>query len=77
MNSKNLFSGFVLILIAGTGFRWVSSVYSQRNFVDTAVIAASVFIIALITSSAIKIANPCDKEVVRYLGKFQSIRGLR
>lgn len=75
MNSKNLFSGFIFILIVVVGFMWASSVYSPSNFSESAIIAAGAFIIALIASSAIKIANPWDKAVVLRLGKFQSLRG--
>lgn len=75
MNSKNLFSGFIFILIVVVGFMWASSVYSPSNISESAIIAAGAFIIALIASSAIKIANPWDKAVVLRLGKFQSLRG--
>jgi regulator of protease activity HflC (stomatin/prohibitin superfamily) len=57
------------------GFMWASSVYSPSNISESAIIAAGAFIIALIASSAIKIANPWDKAVVLRLGKFQSLRG--
>ncbi|MBC7628725.1 slipin family protein [Ferruginibacter sp.] len=75
MNSKNLFSGFIFILIVVVGFMWASSVYSPSNISESAIIATGAFIIALIASSAIKIANPWDKAVVLRLGKFQSLRG--
>lgn len=75
MNGKNLFSGFIFIIILGVGFVWAISVYSQSNFMETALIATVAFIFAYITSSAIKIANPWDKAVVLRLGKFQSLRG--
>jgi regulator of protease activity HflC (stomatin/prohibitin superfamily) len=75
MNSKSLFSGFIFILIVVIGFMWASSVYSPTNISESAIIAAWAFIIALIASSAIKIANPWDKAVVLRLGKFQSLRG--
>ena len=75
MSSKNLFPEFLLILIADIGFSWGSSVHSQRNFIETAVIAASAFMIALIIVSAIKIANPREKVMVHCHGKFQCLSG--
>ena len=75
MNSKNLFSGLIFIIIAGVGLIWASSVYSQTNIVQTGVITVIALVLALAASSAIKIANPWDKAVVLRLGKFKSLRG--
>jgi regulator of protease activity HflC (stomatin/prohibitin superfamily) len=75
MKSKNLFSTLVFIIIVAIGLLWARSVYSTTNIAETAIIAGSAFIIALVISSAIKIANPWDKAVVLRLGQFKSLKG--
>ncbi|MEO8820649.1 MAG: SPFH domain-containing protein [Ginsengibacter sp.] len=71
MKSKSLFSGFIFVIIIAIGLVWARSLYSNST------IAGSAFIIALFISSAIKIADPWDKDkaVVLRLGHFQSLRG--
>ena len=75
MNSKNLFSGFIFMIIVGIGLICASSVYSKTNIEESAIIAVVAFVAALVVSAAIKVANPWDRAVVLRLGNFQSLRG--
>jgi regulator of protease activity HflC (stomatin/prohibitin superfamily) len=75
MKSKSLFSGFIFVIIMVIGLVWARSVYSATNIVEAAIIAGSAFIIAVVISSAIKIADPWDKAVVLRLGQFKSLKG--
>lgn len=75
MKSKSLFAGFIFVIIVAIGLVWAHSIYSTTNIAETAIIAGSAFIIALIISAAIKIADPWDKAVVLRLGQFKSLKG--
>lgn len=75
MKSKSLFSVFIFVVILGVGLVWAHAAYSTSNTQDSTLITMAAFIIALLVSSAIKIADPWDKAVVLRLGRFQSLRG--
>src|SRR6202166_1196092 len=75
MRSKSLFAGFIFVIIFGAGLGWAYSMYTVSDATETVVISAASFVIALIISSAIKVADPWDKAVVLRLGHFQSLRG--
>jgi regulator of protease activity HflC (stomatin/prohibitin superfamily) len=75
MKSKNVFGGFMFIVIFGIGLAAAHAVYDPLNMTAAIIVGASAFIIALLISSAIKIADPWDKAVVLRLGRFRSLRG--
>jgi regulator of protease activity HflC (stomatin/prohibitin superfamily) len=75
MRSKSVFAGFMFVVIFGAGIAWAYSVYTVSDATETVIISVASFIIALIISSAIKVADPWDKAVVLRLGHFQSLRG--
>jgi regulator of protease activity HflC (stomatin/prohibitin superfamily) len=75
MKSKNVFGGFVFVVIFGIGLFCAYAAYDPVAMTASIVIAAGAFILALLVSSAIKIADPWDKAVVLRLGHFQSLRG--
>jgi regulator of protease activity HflC (stomatin/prohibitin superfamily) len=75
MKSKNVFGGFAFVVIFGIGLGCAYSVYDPVAMTASIVIGAGAFLLALLVSSAINIANPWDKAVVLRLGKFQSLRG--
>jgi regulator of protease activity HflC (stomatin/prohibitin superfamily) len=75
MRSKSVFAGFIFVVIFGAGIAWAYNVYSVSDATETVIISIASFIIALIISSAIKVADPWDKAVVLRLGHFQSLRG--
>jgi regulator of protease activity HflC (stomatin/prohibitin superfamily) len=75
MKSQSLFSVIIFIIILGIGFTWAHSVYDVSNPAASTIIVAIAFIVAMLVSSAIKIANPWERAVVLRLGRFQSLRG--
>jgi len=75
MRSKSSFSVIIFIVIFGIGLAFTSAAYNVTDPAKSTIIAASSFIIALLVSLSIRIANPWDKAVVLRLGNFQSLRG--
>ncbi len=75
MKSKSLFSGFIFIIILVIGLIWARAEFNPKNYVISAIICGVFLVVAIVISSAIKIADPWDKAVVLRLGKFQSLRG--
>lgn len=75
MKSKNVFGGFAFVVIFGIGLVCAYSAYDPVAMTASIVIGAGAFLLALLVSSAINIANPWDKAVVLRLGKFHSLRG--
>jgi regulator of protease activity HflC (stomatin/prohibitin superfamily) len=75
MKSKNFFPTLVFFLIFGIGMLLV---YIMHNVLSSAVsisIGVSTFIIALLVSASIKIADQWNRAVVLRLGKFHSLKG--
>jgi regulator of protease activity HflC (stomatin/prohibitin superfamily) len=75
MKSQSLFSVIIFIIILGIGFTWAHAVYDVSNPAASTIIVAIAFVVAMLVSSAIKIANPWERAVVLRLGRFQSLRG--
>jgi regulator of protease activity HflC (stomatin/prohibitin superfamily) len=75
MKNKNMFSAFIFIVIAGMGLLWARYTFDPLNILQSVVIAIVSVVIALIVSSAIRIAYPWDKAVVLRLGHFRSLKG--
>jgi regulator of protease activity HflC (stomatin/prohibitin superfamily) len=75
MKSKNVFAGFTFVVIFGIGLFCAYSAYDPVAMTASVVIGAGAFLLALLVSSAIKIADPWDKAIVLRLGHFQSLRG--
>jgi regulator of protease activity HflC (stomatin/prohibitin superfamily) len=75
MKSKNVFGGFTFVVIFGIGLFCAYSAYDPVAMTASIVIGGGAFLLALLVSSAINIANPWDKAVVLRLGKFHSLRG--
>jgi regulator of protease activity HflC (stomatin/prohibitin superfamily) len=75
MKSKSAVSViiFAIILIAGVALAY--SVYTASDFGKSEIIVAVAFILGIIISAAIKIADPWDKAVILRLGRFQSLKG--
>jgi len=75
MRTPNYFAVLIFFVILGIGVAFAyASFGAQANMEGTLIIAIS-FFIALIISSAIKIAYQWEKAVVLRLGRFQSLRG--
>jgi len=75
MKSKSIFGGFIFVVILAIALLIAYNVYDPSNRTESIVIGVSGFILALLISSAINIADPWDKAVVLRLGHFQSLRG--
>jgi regulator of protease activity HflC (stomatin/prohibitin superfamily) len=75
MKSKSLFSSLIFVIIFGIGLAIAYSAYTDSRILESEVVGCIAFIIALIISSSIKIADPWDKAVVLRLGKFHSLKG--
>ncbi|HZX58512.1 MAG TPA: slipin family protein [Mucilaginibacter sp.] len=75
MRSKSSFSAIIFIILLGIGLAFTSAAYNVADPAKSIIIAAGSFIIALLVSLSIRIANPWDKVVVLRLGNFQSLRG--
>lgn len=75
MRSQSLFSSIIFIIILGLGFAWAHAAYQESNPAASIIISAGSFVVGLLTSTSIKIANPWDRAVILRLGRFQSLRG--
>ncbi|MDE3142536.1 MAG: slipin family protein, partial [Bacteroidota bacterium] len=75
MKSKSLFSVFIFFVILVVGLLLARFIFETSNNLESTFITVCIFIIALLVSSATKIADPWDKAVVLRLGKFHSLRG--
>jgi regulator of protease activity HflC (stomatin/prohibitin superfamily) len=75
MKNKSAFSLFIFLLIFGIGLIGAYAAHSDANPAGSMIVAAISFVVALLISSSIKIANPWDKAVVLRLGHFHSLRG--
>ena len=79
MKSKSFFAAFIFVVILGIGLVCAYTAYSVSNTAESAIIAAGSFVIALIISSAIKIADqwPCTPihRILRLTGKSHQLAG--
>ncbi len=75
MKTRSSFSGlvFFIIIVIGAVFTYLS--YNAQNMAGAIWIGVITFVIALIVSSAIKIADQWEKAVVLRLGKFHALKG--
>jgi len=53
MNSKNLFSGFIFVIIIIIGLIWARSVYNASNPAESSIIFVIALIVALVISSSV------------------------
>src|ERR1700734_628157 len=75
MKSKNVFGGFTFVVIFGIGLFGSYAAYDPADRTAGIAIGAGSFLLALLVSSSIKIADPWDKSIVLRLGHFHSLRG--
>jgi regulator of protease activity HflC (stomatin/prohibitin superfamily) len=75
MKTRSSFSGlvFFIIIVIGAVFTYLS--YNAQNMAGAIWIGVITFVIALIVSASIKIADQWEKAVVLRLGKFHALRG--
>ena len=75
MKSKNIFGGFIFVVLFGLGLVGAYVVNNPADRTGSIVIGVCSFLLALLVSSSIKIADPWDRSVVLRLGHFHSLRG--
>ncbi len=75
MRNQNSFPVIMFFLILGLGIVWARMAYDASSAATSTIIMVSAFVVALLISLAIKIANPWERGVVLRLGRFQSLRG--
>ena len=75
MKNKSMFSAFIFAAILAIGLVCAFVGYRISNILESEVIVGVSFLVALLISSAIKIANPWDRAVVLRLGQFHTLKG--
>ncbi len=75
MRSFNPLPPLVFIVVMAAGLAIGSAVHGSAPGGATYAIGALVFVVALVVSSAMQIANQWDRAVVLRMGRFQSLRG--
>lgn len=75
MKTRSSFSVLIFFIIIAIGLAIAYSGNNELAGAGTMIIGTITFLIAIIVSSAIKIADQWEKAVVLRLGKFHSLRG--
>src|ERR1700694_372822 len=75
MKSKSLFGGFIFFVILVIALVGAYAAYTPVDKTASIAVGIGAFILALLISSAIKIADPWDKAIVLRLGQFRTLRG--
>jgi regulator of protease activity HflC (stomatin/prohibitin superfamily) len=75
MKTKSSFAGLIFFVILIIGFVIAYAMYAASAKVEGIWFGIIIFIVALIVSSAIKIADQWEKAVVLRLGRFHALRG--
>lgn len=75
MKSTSYFSVFIFFVILGIGVAFSYPSFGDQSGTKGTFIVVIFFLIALIVSSALKVADQWDKVVVLRLGRFHSLRG--
>jgi regulator of protease activity HflC (stomatin/prohibitin superfamily) len=75
MKTRSYFSQLIFFVIIVIGVALAYASYDEQNSTPAIVIGVITFLVALIVSASIKIADQWDRAVVLRLGRFQSLRG--
>ena len=75
MKSQSFFPVIIFIVILGIGLVWAEMAYKASDTSASTIIGISSFLVALLISMAIKIADPWSRAIVLRLGRFQSLKG--
>ena len=75
MKSKSIFGAFIFVVLFGLGLVGAYVVNNPADRTGSIVIGVCSFLLALLVSASIKIADPWDRSVVLRLGHFHSLRG--
>jgi regulator of protease activity HflC (stomatin/prohibitin superfamily) len=75
MRKSSSFAALIFIVILGIGVGLACAMYSASGNVQNVWIGVIAFVIALIVSRAIKVADQWERVVVLRLGKFRALKG--
>lgn len=75
MQNKSFLPSLIFVLIFGSGLGISYAIHGLMTTAASMIISGIAFIIAILISSATKIADPWDKAVVLRLGNFHSLKG--
>ena len=75
MKTTNYFALLIFFVILGIGVGFTYTIYGAQANTEGTVIDVISFLIALIVSSSIKVADQWEKAVVLRLGGFHSLKG--
>jgi len=75
MRKTNSLPGLIFVVIFGVGLAFAYLEFAVSAFGESASIAIGAFVIAIIASYSIKIADQWEKTVVLRLGRFRSLEG--
>ena len=75
MRKSSSFATLIFVLILGMGGGLAFAKYSATSYMESAWIGVIAFVVALVVSLAIKVADQWERAVILRLGKFRSIEG--
>ncbi|MGD0540948.1 MAG: SPFH domain-containing protein, partial [Tepidisphaeraceae bacterium] len=75
MRTTSSFATLVFFVILGIGGGLAFAAYSPTAHMASLCIGVGAFVVALIASLAIRVADQWDKAVILRLGKFQALKG--
>ena len=75
MRKSSSFAALIFIVILGIGVGLAYTIYRVSASVESAWIGVIAFVIALVVSLAIKVADQWEKAVILRLGKFRALKG--
>lgn len=75
MRRLNAFATLIFFIILGLGIVLAYIMYRNSNYSGGAYVGCSFFILAIIVSSATKVADQWERAVILRLGKFRALKG--
>ena len=75
MRKTSALPGLIFVVIVGIGLAFAYFEYTHSAYAESLSIAVGAFVIALVASYSIKIADQWDRTVVLRLGRFRSLEG--
>ena len=75
MRKTSALPGLIFVVIIGIGLAFAYFEYTNSAYRESLSIAVGAFVIAVVASSSIKIADQWDRAVVLRLGRFRSLEG--
>jgi regulator of protease activity HflC (stomatin/prohibitin superfamily) len=75
MKQNRSFAALIFFVILGVGAALAYARYRVAGNFEAAVIGVCAFVLAIVVSSAIQVANQWDRAVILRLGHFHSLRG--